>query len=200
MVNPANGKREAYFSNQLHVTVLNTVVDHLDVVTGTLVTDPVTAGLAVALGRDALEDILDVGPGLLITTRHEGGTVTGTLLTTGDTRTNETDTFGGEVLSAAVGVGEVRVTTVDDDISLFKVWKDGLNEVIDGLTGHDKEHNATGLLQLGAELLDGVSTDDGLAWVLLASNIYFVSGFTYPWPRWQGSGRPWKQYGCKQQR
>jgi hypothetical protein len=184
----------------LHVTVLNTVVDHLDVVTGTLVTDPVTARLAVALGSDALEDILDVGPGLLVTTGHEGGTVTGTLLTTGDTRTDETDTLGGEVLSAAVGVGEVRVTTVDDDISLFKVWKDGLDEVIDGLTGHDKEHNATGLLQLGAELLDGVSTDDGLACVMLASNIYFVFGFTYPWLRWQGSGRPWKEYGCKQQR
>jgi hypothetical protein len=52
---------------------------------------------------------------------------------------------------------------------LFKVWKDGLDEVIDGLTGHDKEHNATRLLQLGAELFDGVSTDDGLACVLLAS-------------------------------
>lgn len=149
-------------------------MNHLDVVTGTLVTDPVTARLAVALGGDALEDVLDVGPSFFVTTGHEGRTITGTLLTTGDTRTDETDTLGGEVLGAAVGVGEVRVTTVDDDISLFKVWKDGLNEIIDGLAGHDKEHNATGLLQLGAELLDGVSTNDGFACALLTSNIQLV--------------------------
>lgn len=139
-------------------------MNHLDVVTGTFVTDPVTASLAVALGGDALEDILDVRPGLFVTTGHEGGSVTSTLLTTRDTRTDETDTLGGEVLGAAVGVREVGVTTVDDNISLFEVWEDGLNEVIDGLTGHDKEHNATRLLQLGAEFLDGVSTDDGLAY------------------------------------
>ena len=54
-----------YLANQLHVTVLNTVVHHLDVVTGTLVSDPLAAGLAVRLGGDGLEDVLDVWPGLL---------------------------------------------------------------------------------------------------------------------------------------
>jgi hypothetical protein len=33
-------------------------VDHLDVVTGTLVTNPLAAGLAVGLCGDRLEDIL----------------------------------------------------------------------------------------------------------------------------------------------
>lgn len=45
-------------ANQLHVTVLNTVVDHLDVVASTLVTDPLAAGLAVRLGGNGLEDVL----------------------------------------------------------------------------------------------------------------------------------------------
>ena len=45
-------------ANQLHVTVLDTVVDHLDVVTSTLVTDPLATGLAVRLGGDGLEDVL----------------------------------------------------------------------------------------------------------------------------------------------
>jgi hypothetical protein len=150
-------------TDQLHVTILNTVVDHLDVVTGTLVTDPVAAGLTVALGGNALEDVLDVGPGGLVTTGHEGGTVTGTLLTTGDTGSNEADALLGEVASATVAVRVVGVTTVNDDITLLKERQEGLNEVIDGLSGHDEEHDATGTLELGAELLDGVSTDDGLA-------------------------------------
>lgn len=138
-------------------------MNHLDVVTSTLVTDPVTASLTIALSSDALEDILDVGPGGLVTTGHEGGTVTGTLLTTRDTTTDEADALLVEVLGAAVAVGEVRVTTVNDDITLLKERQKGLDEVIDGLAGHDQEHDATGTLQLGAELLNGVSTNDGLA-------------------------------------
>lgn len=138
-------------------------MNHLDVVTGTLVTDPVAASLAIALGGDALEDVLDVGPGGLVTTGHEGGTVAGTLLTTGDTTADEADALLGEVASAAVGVGVVGVTTVNDDITLLEERQKGLNEVIDGLSGHDEEHDATGALELSAELLDGVSTNNGLA-------------------------------------
>lgn len=154
-----------YLANELHVTVLNTVVDHLDVVASTLVTNPLTAGLAVRLGRDALEDILDVRPGLRVTTGHDRGTVTGTLLTTRDTGTDEADALGGKVLGAAVGVGVVRVTTVNDDVALLDATlvQEELNEVVDGLAGHDEHHHTAGLLELGAELLDGVSTNDRLA-------------------------------------
>ena len=108
---------------------------------------------------------LDVGPGLLVTTGHDGGTVTGTLLSSRDTSSDEPDTLGLEVVCAAVGVGVVGVTTVDDDVALLDatlVQKE-LNEVVNGLAGHDQEHHAAGLLELGAELLDGVSTNDGLA-------------------------------------
>jgi len=154
---------KTYLANQLHVTVLNTVVDHLDVVASTLVTDPVTARLAVALSGDALEDVLNVGPGGFVTTGHEGGTVAGTLFTTGDTAADEADALLREVAGAAVGVGEVGVTTVNNDVTLLEEGEEGLDEVINGLAGHDEEHNATGTLKLGAELLDGVGTDDGLA-------------------------------------
>lgn len=143
-------------------------MDHLNVVTGTLVTDPVAAGLAVALGGDALENVLNVGPGILVTTGHERGTVTGTLLTTGNTAADKADTLGGEVLSAAVAVGEVGVTTVNDDITLLEERQKGLNEVIDGLAGHNEEHDAAGALELGTELLDGVSTNNGLACFIMS--------------------------------
>lgn len=139
-------------------------MNHLDVVASTLVTDPLAAGLAVRLGGDVLEDILDVRPGLLVATGHDRGTVAGTLLTTGDTGTDKADTLGVEVLGAAVGVGEVRVATVNDDVTLLKtVLEEELDEVVDGLTGHDEEHHAARSLELGDELLDAVCANNGLA-------------------------------------
>jgi hypothetical protein len=138
-------------------------VDHLDVVTSTLVADPVAAGLAVALGGDALEDVLDEGPGLLVTTGHQGGAVAGTLLATGDTGADEAEALGGAVLGAAVGVGEVGVAAVNDDVALLQEGQEGLDVVVDGLAGLDEEHDAAGALELGDELLDGVGTNDGLA-------------------------------------
>lgn len=139
-------------------------MNHLDVVAGTLVTDPLAAGLAVRLGGDGLEDVLDVGPGLLVTTGHDGGAVAGTLLTTGDTGTDVADALGLEVLGAAVGVGEVGVATINDDVTRLKaVLEEELDEVVDGLAGHDEEHHAPGLLELGDELLDAVRANDALA-------------------------------------
>lgn len=138
-------------------------MDHLDVVASTLVTNPLATSFAAALGRDALQDILDVWPSLLVTTGHDGGTVAGTLLTTGYTGTNESQALGVEVLSSAVGVGEVGVTTIDDDVALLEERQQLLDPVVNGLSGLDEEHDAAGALELADELLDGVSADDGLA-------------------------------------
>ena len=139
-------------------------MNHLDVVASTVVTDPLAAGLAVRLGGDVLEDLLDVRPGLLVTTGHDGRTLAGTLLTARDTGTDEADTLGLKVLSAAVGVGVVGVATVNDNVTLLKtVLEEELNEVIDGLAGHDEEHHAAGSLELGDELLDAVCANDALA-------------------------------------
>jgi hypothetical protein len=138
-------------------------VHHLDVVASTLVTNPVAAGLAIRLGSDGLEDILDVWPGLLVTTGHDGRTVTSTLLTTRDTSTNEAKTLLFEVLGAAVGVGIVRVTTVDDNVAGIAVGEELLNEVVDSRASHDKQHHTARPLELGTELLDGVGSDNGLA-------------------------------------
>jgi hypothetical protein len=155
--------KSSYLADELHVTVLNTVVDHLDVVTSTLVANPLTASLAVTLGGDALEDILDMRPGLLVTTGHERGAVSGTLLTTGDTGADEADVLASKILGAAVGVGEVRVTTVDDDVAGVKEGQDLLNPVVDSLASLDQEHDTAGRLELADELLDAVGADNGLA-------------------------------------
>ena len=147
-------------ADELHVTVLDTVVDHLDIVAGTGLADPVTAGLTVGLGSSLLEDLLDVGPGGIGTTGHERGTVTGTLFTTRDTGADKEETLGLELLGAADGVGIVRVTTVDDDIALLEVGHELLNESVNGGTGLDEEDHLTGALELGNKLLDGLGAND----------------------------------------
>lgn len=50
-------------SDQLHVTIFDTIVNHLNVVTRTSLANPVTAGFTVDLGSGFLEDLLDSGPG-----------------------------------------------------------------------------------------------------------------------------------------
>ena len=47
--------------------------------------------------------------------------MTGTLLATGDTGTNEKEPLSFELLNTADSVRIVRITAVDDDITLFEV-------------------------------------------------------------------------------
>ena len=152
-----------YLADQLHIAILNTIVHHLDIMASTLVTNPVAARLTIALRRNALEHIFDVGPSLFVATGHQTGAITSTLLTTGDAGADKADAFLSQVFAAAVGVGEVRVAAVNDDVTLLDVGQDRLDEVVNGLAGHDEKHDAARFLQLGAELLDGVGTDNRFA-------------------------------------
>lgn len=165
-------------SDELHVSVLDTVVDHLDVVAGTSLTDPVTAWLAVDLGSSLLEDVLDVGPSLGGSTGHERGSVTGTLLTTRNTRANVEDALGLELLAAADGVGVVRVTTVNDNVTLLHVGDKLVNKVVDSLSSLDEKDHTARLLELGAELLNRVSTNDIGALGLVLEEVVDLGGGT----------------------
>ncbi len=145
-------------------------MNHLDVVSGTIITDPLAACLAVRLGRDALEDILDVWPCLLVSSWHDGWAVSGTLLASRNTGSDESDSLPLQVLGAAGGIWVVGVTTVNDDVALLQVWEESLNEVVNWLSGHNQEHDAAWGLELSAELLDGVSTLNGLSCTYISLN------------------------------
>jgi hypothetical protein len=120
-----------YLANELHVTVFDTVVNHLDVVTGALcrvlacqasneqrtVSDPLTARLAVTLCGDGLQHILDEWPGLFSSTGHDGGTIASTLFTSRDTSADESEALFCQIFATAIGVGEMRVATVNDNIT-----------------------------------------------------------------------------------
>lgn len=55
------------------------------------------------------------------------------------------------------------VTTVNDNVALFKVRLELRNKVVDGVAGLDKKDNATGSLEVCNELFDRVGTNNGFA-------------------------------------
>ncbi|EEQ40117.1 hypothetical protein CLUG_04245 [Clavispora lusitaniae ATCC 42720] len=110
-------------TNQLHVTILDTIVDHLNVMTSASITNPVTTWLTIRLGGNGLEDVLDVWPSIWVTTWHQRRSVTGTLFTTRNTRANKKDSLLLQFLVTTVRVWEVGVTTINDNITLLQVWQ-----------------------------------------------------------------------------
>lgn len=101
-----------------------------------------------------------MGPSVIRTTGHERRTVSSTLLTTGDTRADEQETLGLELVGSSDRVGVVGVTTVNDDVALLEVRLELSNEVIDGLTSLDEKDDSPRPLELRAELLHGVGAND----------------------------------------
>jgi hypothetical protein len=104
----------------------------------TIVANPVAARLAVTLGCDALENVFDVWPGLLIPSRHQTWSISGTLFPTGYTGSDESNALLFQVVASSVRVRKVGVSTVNDDVTYFAVWKELLDEVVDSRTCHDK--------------------------------------------------------------
>lgn len=99
-------------------------------------------------------------PGSSGTTGHHGGTIAGTLLASRDTASNKEEALGLELLGATDGIGEVRVASVNDDITGLEEGQDLGNEVINGLASLDEHHDLARTLQLLAELLDRVGAND----------------------------------------
>merc|ERR1712008_213130 len=76
------------FSNQLHVTIFDSIVHHFDKMTSTFFTNPVTARILLALSTNCLKNIFDVGPSCDMSTGHKRGSIPGPLLPTRDPRSN----------------------------------------------------------------------------------------------------------------
>ena len=67
------------------------------------------------------------------------------------------------------------VAAVDDDVTLLGTsLEDELDEVVNGLAGHDEKHHTTGLLEFADEFLHGVGADNGLALGLCCSSALLV--------------------------
>ena len=136
------------------------IVHHLHVVTRAGLADPVAAGVSVDLGSGLLEDILDGWPCSGGATGHKGRAVSGALLASRNTRSDEEKTVGLQLFGATDGIRVVRIATIDNNISFLEVRNELIDEVIDCLAGLDEENDLAGPLELRDELLNGVCSLD----------------------------------------
>ncbi|KZV10925.1 hypothetical protein WN66_03024 [Saccharomyces cerevisiae] len=102
-------------------------------------------------------------PSFFRTTWHQRWTVTGTFLTTGDTRTNEKNTLLLQFFVTSIRIWEVRVTTIDDNVTLFQKWDDLVDQSVNWSTSFNQKHDLSRSLQFGDEIFNGSSTDDRFA-------------------------------------
>ena len=107
-----------------------------------------------------MENLLEMWPGSIGTTRHDGRTVSSTFFTTRDTGTDKVEALGFEVLGSSDGVWVVRVTTVDQDVSLFEVRSQLVDEGINGRASLDEDDDLSGSLEGLDEFLNGLATND----------------------------------------
>jgi hypothetical protein len=114
------GEQAVGLADELHVPVLDAVVHHRHVVAGAAPPDPRAAGDDVAgpdLGRDRLEDGLDVCPGLASAPGHDAGAVACALLPPGDTGAEVQQVPSLERLQAMLCVLVPGVAAVDNDVA-----------------------------------------------------------------------------------
>jgi hypothetical protein len=81
------------------------------------ISDPLAAGFSITLCRYGLENILDIWPRFLVAARHDGGAISSTLLASGNTGPNESETLLSKVSSTAIGVREVGISAINNDVS-----------------------------------------------------------------------------------
>jgi hypothetical protein len=134
------------FGDELHIGVLDAVVDHLDEVPGPVLPDVSDAGIggrrsivrgsrigrgrsivrgrrvvrgrhALGSGRDRFEQRAQTLPGSRRSADHERGAVQGTGLSPGDADAAELDARSGQPPAAGDGVLKMRVAAVDDDVT-----------------------------------------------------------------------------------
>ena len=135
-------------------------MDHLDVVAGAGLANPITARVAKGFGRSGLENGLNGGPGGCRATGHERRPVTGALLSSRYAGTNEQEALLLEFFGPSDRVGVMGVAAIDNDITLFEMGNELLDEGVNGSASFDKEDDFAWPLELGNEFLNGMSTLD----------------------------------------
>jgi hypothetical protein len=152
--------------DDLHVGVLDAVVDHLHEVAGAVRAHVGAAGGAVDVRGDLLEHRAEAVVGLDGAAGHDRGAVEGALLTAGDARAHEVQALLAQRVLATTGVGEQRVAAVHDDVALVHVLGELVDDGVGGAAGlhHDDRHAR--LLQGVDEVLGGLGGEE-LALVLV---------------------------------
>jgi hypothetical protein len=128
-------------ADELHVGVLDPVVDHLHEVPRAVRADVRHARLPVDAGGDRREDRAERRVGLGRAAGHDRRPEQGALLAAGDADADEAQAALAQRLLAADRVLEVRVAAVDDDVALVEAVRELVDDRVGaraGLHHHDR--------------------------------------------------------------
>ena len=169
---------EIGFANQLHVAVLDAVVHHLHIVPGTRVADPIAARNVIVradFGGDFLEDILDEGPRFMMSAGHDARSFECALFTAGNAGPDEAITACFEIRMPTIGVAEVAVAAVDDDVALRQQRLELIDHRVHRRTGFDHNHHPPRRFETAHEFFQRVITLDAVD----SPRVNFVGWFIF---------------------
>jgi len=129
------------FAYQLHVTIFDAVMCHLDEVAGAVVANPGDAGSAVrSPGRDGMENILHMRPCLPGAAGHHRRAEQRAFFTSRNPCTDIKEALAFNIGSSPDGVRKMRVTSLYDYITLVEQRDQQFNEVVHRLACLYHEH------------------------------------------------------------
>ena len=150
-------------ADQLHVAVLDAVVNHFHVVPGATRPHPIAArnvALWANLRRDCLEDWLHERPASGRAARHQAGALERAFLAAGNTRANVEQPACLNFSRAAFGVGVERVAAVDNDIARGEQGSEMGDEVVDRWPSLHHHHDLARSLNRRDEVFQRVAADN----------------------------------------
>ena len=147
-------------ADDLHIRVLDAVVDHLHEVASAIGGNVCTARNAINVSGDGLQQRAEGLVGLLRATRHNGWAGQSTFLTTGNASADVVQATGANSLLTTDGVRVKRVTAINDDVAgLHHVGK-LIDDRISSGTCLNHNQSATRALQRSDELFNGLGRDE----------------------------------------
>src|SRR5699024_4262210 len=147
-------------ADDLHIRVLDTVVDHLDEVASAVRADVGAARLAINLRGNGLQQRAWGLVGLGGATRHDRWAVQGALLAAGNAGADEVQAAGGDLLLAADRVRVQGVATIDDDVTRVHEFGELLDHGIGGWAGLHHNQRAARLFEGSHEGLQGLGWNE----------------------------------------
>ncbi len=164
------------FGNQLHVAILDAVMNHLHIMASAISTDIGDTRLTVFSNRgNLLQNRSNKFIGFFLATRHDGRPFQSSLFTTGNTCTDKVKTFGRQFTVTTDGVLEEGVAAINDDVAFIEVRLKGIDGAVGASPSLHHQQDTTWCFKGFNKLLYCVVRDQFLAGVF---GNYFIGLFT----------------------
>ncbi|MNV41938.1 hypothetical protein D3C71_1335920 [compost metagenome] len=169
-------KKLVGFADQLHIAVLDAVVDHLHIVARSVRSDICTAGFSVNLGRNSSQNWLNQLIGAFLSARHDGRSLQSAFFAAGYAGADEAEAFLFKLFVASNSIREVGVAAVDDDIPLIQVRNKLLNRRVGCFARLNHDQDFAGSFKRIHELLNGERAEQILAFRLFQKIMRLLRG------------------------